>query len=217
MHCIFVHGLGQGPESWKELDNCLAGGMQTKFPALSDLKGTGAFTYDNLYAGFKAYCSRQDGHLHLCGLSLGAVLALHYAAEHPGKIASLCLIAPQYKMPKRLLQIQDMVFHLMPKAAFAGTGLNKKEMLCLTGTMRKLDFSDRLGNISCPTLIVCGAKDLANRRTSISLSGKIPGAFFREVPGAGHEVNREAPDVLAQMLLHFWREKELVQFPSPGA
>ena len=35
----------------------------------------------------------------LCGLSLGGVLALNYAIEHPEKIKGMVLIATQYKMP----------------------------------------------------------------------------------------------------------------------
>ena len=35
--------------------------------------------------------------LNLCGLSLGAVLALNYAIDFPKKVNSLILIAPQYE------------------------------------------------------------------------------------------------------------------------
>lgn len=207
MQCIFAHGLGQSPESWKELDGYLAGRIQANYPALFELKGNTALTYDKVYARFESYCAGQNGPLHLCGLSLGAVLVLHYAAEHPGKAASLCLIAPQYKMPERLLRMQDMLFHLLPKAAFAGTGLNKTEMLQLTGSMRKLDFTERLKNIACPTLVLCGEKDRANHKAAAALGKAVPGTVFQEIPGAGHEVNSDAPEALAQALLCFWREK----------
>lgn len=50
--------------------------------------------------------------------SLGAVLTLNYAIDHPDKVKALVLIAAQYKMPKKLLKVQNMLFHLMPNSAF---------------------------------------------------------------------------------------------------
>ena len=42
----------------------------------------------------------------MCGLSLGGILALQYAIEHPEHIHALALIGTQYTMPKTLLRIQ---------------------------------------------------------------------------------------------------------------
>jgi pimeloyl-ACP methyl ester carboxylesterase len=51
----------------------------------------------------------------------------------------------------------------------------------------KFDASGRLGEISVPTLVACGAEDIlippANSRL---IAGKIPGARLVEFPGAGH-------------------------------
>ena len=93
MRQIFLHGLGQGPDSWEEVISSL----EDK-PTCLDLysffreKET---TYQNLYQGFSDYCGEEKMPLVLCGVSLGAVLALHYALDHPERVAALLLIAPQ--------------------------------------------------------------------------------------------------------------------------
>ena len=41
-----------------------------------------------------------------------------YCPEHPDKVKALALIAAQYKMPEKLLKIQNMLFRLMPNSTF---------------------------------------------------------------------------------------------------
>ena len=57
-----------------------------------------------MYAAFCDYCGDFSQSLNLCGLSLGAVLALNYAIDFPQRVNSLILIAPQYDMPKFLIE-----------------------------------------------------------------------------------------------------------------
>ena len=56
-----------------------------------------------------------------------AVLALNYAIDHPDKVKALVLIAAQYKMPRKLLKVQNMLFHLMPNSAFKKMGFKKAD------------------------------------------------------------------------------------------
>ena len=46
--------------------------------------------------------------LNLVGLSLGGLLALNYAVQHPAQINSLVLIGTPYEIPKRLLKLQKL-------------------------------------------------------------------------------------------------------------
>ena len=200
MRQIFLHGLGQGPDSWEEVISSL----EDK-PTCLDLysffreKET---TYQNLYQGFSDYCGEEKMPLVLCGVSLGAVLALHYALEHPERVSALLLAAPQYKMPWGLLTAQNLLFRLMPAKAFVEMGLRKKEVIALTNSMNEIDLSPRLGGLPCPALILCGEKDRTNRKAALTLAKALPNARFREMKGAGHELNREVPEELAVI----WRE-----------
>ena len=84
-----------------------------------------AATYGELYAAFSGECDKEHDEIVLCGLSLGAVLVLNYAIDHPNKVKALVLIAAQYKMPEKLLKFQNMLFRFMPNTMFKQFGLQK--------------------------------------------------------------------------------------------
>lgn len=204
MKTIFLHGLGQTPDSWKET---LAGSKTCEYGVCLDLaamiKNTDP-TYQNLYNAFVKECERIDDKIDLCGLSLGSVLALNYAAEHKERVNSLALIAPQYKMPKWLLRFQNIIFRLMPKSMFVQTGFGKDEFIKLCGSMMELDISDLTVNIGCPALIICGERDKANKKASCELAHIMKNAELRIIKNCGHEVNTEAAEELANVLECFF-------------
>lgn len=70
----------------------------------------------------------------------------------------------------------------------------------LCGSMITLDFSHSLTEITCPVLIACGKKDAANQKAAEALTGLLKNAELRMVEGAGHEVNVDAPEALAELL-----------------
>ncbi len=62
----------------------------------------------------------------------------------------------------------------------------------------------RLGEISAPTLVVVGERDLPDFHTiADTLERGIPGARKAALPGAGHMSNMEDPDSFNETVLHF--------------
>lgn len=202
MTTILLHGLGQGPESW----DAAARGLEGKIlrPDLFVPVRGGAVSYREIYQAFAGDCQRLGRPLRLCGLSLGGILALQYALEHPEGVEALALIGTPCVMPKGLLWFQNAVFRLLPGRAFRQMGLSKREVIGLTGSMLDLDFREDLGRIACPVLVLCGERDRANRKAALELRAGIPGAEAAWIPGAGHEVNRDAPEALAEVLREFF-------------
>ena len=205
MNLLLLHGLGQGPGSWDGVLDALGPDPGAACPDLFGLCG-GAPDYPALYAALEDYAGALPEPVLLCGLSLGAVLALDYAIRRPERVAGLVLVAPQYKMPRTLLRLQNAVFRIMPERAFAQTGLGKRDILRLTASMMDLDLRDGLARVDCPALILVGERDSANRKAARELAGLLPRATVREVPGAGHEVNVDAPRELAEALRGFWEK-----------
>lgn len=200
MDVTFLHGLGQSSKSWTETISRLP---KTIHANCFDLFPPGGrIGYSELYHAFETRCGTVPQHL--CGLSLGAVVALNFAIDHGKQVESLVLIAPQYKMPRVLLKVQNLVFQFLPEKSFAETGLNKQDLLYLTSSMKALDFRQKLEQISCPVMIVCGEKDRANQKAARELAGKIPGAKLRILKNAGHEANKDAPAELAALLSSFY-------------
>lgn len=205
---VFLHGLGQTPESWTETITQLKSAGPRLCPNLAELLQGKAPDYQSLYQAVSALCSQAGGTLDLCGLSLGGVLALQYAIEQPRRVRSLVLIAPQYRMPKNLLRVQNLLFRFMPKTAFQSTGFEKESFIRLCGSMMDLDFTSALSAIECPVLVLCGERDSANKKAAVKLTELLPNAEMQEIPGAGHEVNRDAPEKLAGVLSRFSQRME---------
>lgn len=203
MKQVYIHGLGQTPASWEPVLHLLDTSSDAICPDLTKMVSAEDATYSTLYHSFTRFCDGLETPLALCGLSLGAVLSLHYAAEHPEQIHSLALIAPQYKIPKRLLQVQNALFHFMPQFLFQETSFAKSQFIQLCSSMMHLDLSTKLSRISCPTLILYGSRDRANQQACTELAQLLRQAELCIVAGAGHELNREAPEKLAPLLQKF--------------
>ena len=161
-------------------------------------------TYENLYKTFENQCNRMEKPLYLCGISLGAILALQYTLNNPTKVKSLMLIAPQYKMPKSLLVVQNIVFRVLPQTAFCHMGFSKSDMITLTTSMKRIDFTPAIHRITCPSFIICGQKDRVNQNASRMLANTIPNAKLSLVENSGHEVNIDAPSALAGLIKKAW-------------
>ena len=205
MKYIYLHGLGQTPDSWNRVLGYLNAPTNSICPDLAKLVHGREAKYSDLYAAFSALCDTIEDDLTLCGLSLGSVLALNYAIDHPERVKALVLIAPQYKMPRTLLKLQNLLFHFMPKSAFSQTGFQKADFIRLCHSMAELDFSRSLRKVTCPTLILCGEHDRANQKAARMLAGLLKNTQFQLVPGAGHEVNVDAPERLAK-ILKMWKD-----------
>ena len=205
MNYILLHGLGQTSSSWDETIQTLNEDWNIFCPGLSDWILGKQPCYDTLYKAFENYCEQFDDTLCLAGLSLGGILAMQYSIEHPEKVKSLVLIGTQYKMPKRLLKLQNVLFHLMPDSEFSKMGFQKSDFISLCKSMIDLDFSHHLEDIRCKVLVVCGEKDKANKSASLQLAELIPDAEFITILGAGHEVNIDCPFQLGEKLNNFFQ------------
>ena len=204
MRKIFLHGLGQTPDSWQETISRLGLAGGSVCPDLPGLLHGQEADYARLYSAVSKICGSSGEKIELCGLSLGGILALNYAVDRPEKVSSLVLIAAQYKMPKGLLRFQNTVFRLMPQSMFRQTGFGKPEFLRLCGSMSELDFSGSVRRVTCPALVICGERDSANRKAAGELAAALGNAELRIISGAGHEVNVEAPEKLAEILRGFY-------------
>ena len=180
-HTMLLHGLGQNSDSWKQVIDCLPTEQKEELHTPDLFTLTEEISYEGLYRGWEQSCQKLPGRLHLCGLSLGAVLALDYTIRHPQRVESLVLIAGQYRSPKFLLSVQS-----------------KEQMLRLNRLSRQLS------TVRCPVLLLCGEQDKVNRKASEQMLRLLPNARKREIAGAAHEVNLQAPQQLAKELSAFW-------------
>lgn len=198
MTLLFLHGLGQNKESWNQTIRCIAY-KNVECPDLLSIKEEKQ-SFSSLMEALEARYANFDGPLILCGLSLGAILAMEFYMRYPERIKSMVLIAPQYKMPTLLMDIQNLVFRFMPEKVFRKIGIRKENMISISKSMRNLDYRDRIPSIKCPVTIVCGSKDKVNKKAAIVMNRLLPNSNVVIVPGAGHEINLDAPEKLAEII-----------------
>lgn len=204
MKRILVHGSGHRAASWDKAVSYMQDKENILCPDLRDILNGEEASYRNLYAAFAQYCGSAGEQVHLCGLSLGGILALDYALDFPDRVKSLVLIGTPYKVPRLVFAVQNIVFKLLPGSAFSGMAFDKKDTFALGSSMKGLDFSGRVQGVKCPVLVVCGEKDGANMKAAQYLGQNIPGARLEIVEKAGHVVNEEAPEALARLLNGFY-------------
>ena len=198
MKTVLLHGLGQTAQDWKEVVRQLST-SNVDCPELFSATGN-EISYSRILADLERQYSNATEPLHICGLSLGALLALDFAIRHGDKVASLVLIGAQYKVPTFLIDFQNILFRCMPGKSFDGMGLSKNDTIKLSHSMRSLDFTSQLNGLTCPVTIVCGEKDSANLKASKKLNELLPQATLQIVHGAGHEINKDAPEAIAAVL-----------------
>ncbi|MCP8682930.1 alpha/beta fold hydrolase [Clostridioides difficile] len=198
MKTILLHGLGQTAQDWKEVV-CQLSSSNVECPELfSSMENE--ISYPQILGDLERRYSNAKEPLRICGLSLGALLAIDFAIRHGDKVASLVLIGTQYKVPSLLIDFQNLIFRCMPNKAFESMGLSKSNTIKLAHSMRALDFTAQLSGILCPVHILCGEKDSANLKASKKLNEILPKATLQIVPGAGHEINKDAPEAIAAIL-----------------
>ena len=200
MKYILLHGMGQNASSWDKTISYLPDATETACPELSNFFSEDNCNYNKMYSSFCRYCNSFSEPLNLCGLSLGAVLALNYAIDFPQKVSSLILIAPQYNMPKFLLKVQNVLFKFMPESQFKDIGFKKKDFITLTNSMADMDFTSSLNKVNCPVVVICGEKDNVNKKAAIKLASELPNAKFSTIDNSGHKVNVDNPQGLANAM-----------------
>ena len=186
MKTILLHGLGQTEQDWKEVV-CQLSSSNVDCPELfSSMENE--ISYPQILGDLERRYSNVKEPLRICGLSLGALLAIDFAIRHG------------YKVPSLLIDFQNLIFRCMPNKAFDSMGLSKSNTIKLAHSMRSLDFTAQLNNILCPVTILCGKKDTANLKASKRLKELLPQATLHIIPNAGHELNKYAPNMIAEIL-----------------
>ena len=73
--------------------------------------------------------------------------------------------------------------------------------------LRDGDLTPAARAVAVPTLCLCGTEDIATTPELVrSLAALIPGARYRDIPGAGHLPCVEAPEMLAELIREFVQE-----------
>ena len=165
---------------------------------------------------------------HVCGLSIGGMIAMWLAAHAPGRVDRIVLCATSARLgpPERWADrsrrvrevgmtaiVDGVVQHwLTPGYAAEHPELiaRLRAMLAATdpvgyvaccGAIETMDLTGDLGLILAPTLIVSGADDLSiPPNHGAAIAAGVRGSRLEVLPNAAHLLNMEQPDLLSTLL-----------------
>ena len=126
MKLIFLHGLGQSADSWKEVQDLL-----TDYPSEAlELFLSGVGTYKEAKERIYQRLTVETEPFVLIGLSLGAALALELSSYDLPNLQALVLSGCPLKLASNILfYIQLLIFKLLPKRIFEKQGADKALMV----------------------------------------------------------------------------------------
>jgi 3-oxoadipate enol-lactonase len=167
----------------------------------------------------------------LVGTSVGGQIALEFALEQPHRVRALVLCDTALKLGAdefwndRIQKIKEqglafMADKIVPRwfapsfaklhsSAYQGylnmLGRTSADgYIAMCEALREADFTNRLGSLTMPTLVMTGTFDVsAPPSAARALTEAIPNAQFELVGDAGHMTCIEQPRVVAQSIQQF--------------
>lgn len=233
---LFLHGVGSDKTAWRpQLDHFGATRRAIAFdyPGYGESDFRDGATRDDFAAAILAAMDALGiGRAHVCGLSLGGVvaIAMHHAA--PTRCASLILadsfaVHPdgQAIRDRSLSASSDMRSLAEQRAPLLlGAGASEALKSEVIETMARIDPDafvlgaeavwmadqrERVAAIAVPTLVVVGDEDkVTPPALSEALAHAIPGARLEVIAGAGHIANLDSAAEFNRLVDTFIAEVE---------
>ena len=190
MKLIFLHGLGQSAESWKEVQNLL-----TDYPSEAiELFPSGVSSYQKVKERVYQYLAQETEPFVLIGLSLGAALALELSSYDLPNLRALILSGCPLKLSGNILfYLQLLIFKLLPKRVFEKQGADKALMVRVSEELKTLDLREIAKNCPYPTLLICGSQDKPNLSSMKAIQELMSNSQFQIIPDGPHVLNKEKP------------------------
>ena len=236
---LLIHGLGSSARDWD---------LQVEFfskhytVVTVDLRGHGKS--DHPSGRYSIALFSEDIHeliitlkvapVHLMGISLGGLVCLQLAVDHPGIVKTLTVVNAWAKpMPRSFTDRVDIVFRvavirlfgmrmlgrvlsrrLFPKPeheevrremADRWAGNDKKAYLKSLRSVLGWGIYDQLPRIACPTLVVSADQDFIPLTEKCEYVKEIPDARLVVIEDSRHATPVEKPDAFNAQILAFLR------------
>jgi 3-oxoadipate enol-lactonase len=233
-----AHSLATDLTLWDELAAALA----TRFSVLRyDARGHGRTSAPDEPYSFPQLVADLVGLLdalkiertHFVGLSMGGMLAQHFALAAPQRLDKLVVVSSTSRVPVEgramwseriaIARSQGMAAHVEGTLARWFTAPYRAahpEVMARIGKLIRstpvagfagwgaaisgLDITARLGAVTAPTLVVVGAEDPGTPpAASEAIAAAIPGARLEIIPSASHQLVIEQAATFRRLLLEF--------------
>ena len=224
---VFIHGAGGTHRHWGYQLQALTG-VNLYAPDLPGHGRSGGESRTSIagYAEFLSSFLEALGltRTTLVGHSMGGAIGQHFALNHASKVGKLILVGTGARLRvlpsflEGLLNDFESAVEMILGYAYSHNApqelvdLGRREWLAnppetLHGDFLacdKFDMMDSMGEIRCPTLLICGEEDrLTPPKYSQFLQEHIADAVLTIIPGAGHLVMLEQPEQVSVAIEEF--------------
>jgi 3-oxoadipate enol-lactonase len=235
---IFLHGVGSDKSVWRpQLDHYGANrrAIALDYPGYGESELVEGATRDDFAASILAAMDALGiDRAHVCGLSLGGVIAIAMHAAAPSRCASM-IIADSFAVhpdgqgiyDRSVAASQAMTMRELAEARsglLLGSAASDELRREVVETMAAIDpwvyrvgaeavwladQRDRASAISVPTLIIVGDEDgITPPSLSEELKQLIPGSRLEVIAASGHLANAEQPERFNDLVDRFLAEIE---------
>ncbi len=159
-------------------------------------RGTAPFTIEQFSEDLYDFCkTHRINRAVILGFSDGANIAMKFAAKHPDAVSALILNGGNLNPGgvKRTTQFPIEVGYKIAKH-FAAKSKNAERNAEMLGLMvNEPNIKPReLAEITCPTLVICGTRDMIKESRSKEIAAGIPNAQLKIITG-NHFISNKRP------------------------
>lgn len=234
---LLLHGAYLSRRAWQPQ---LRGPLAQHFHLLApDLRGHGAdrtpgpYSVEGWAQELLTWLDRLEvEQVHVCGHSLGGMVAQQLALTAPQRVRSLLLVETSYGTRSTPLErrLTDLTLPLLARwplrgqaAAFAlayaphnrplreyvqaelqAFESRPQDYLAIWQAVTAFDSRAQLSRLTVPTRMVVGGRNLQTHAQARAMAALIPGARLEVVRGAGHLVPLERPAIFSALAGEFW-------------
>jgi len=202
---VLLHGSGRASRMWDPALADLSAEWHVLAPDLPGFgRSEGPFTIGGAAQAVCGMIAVQTAPVHLCGLSLGGVIAVRAAAQLGSQVASLVLtgtpVVPSRDLPAALRRFRRLPAPLLPLFSDV-TG--RAEWLRMLDELEHTDLRGYLPQVTAPVLVACGSRDWRAMPAACELAGGVPGGRLWIAPHQGHSWPSTSPELFSKVVTGF--------------
>jgi pimeloyl-ACP methyl ester carboxylesterase len=202
---VLLHGSGRASRMWEPTLADLAADWHVLAPDLPGFgRSDGPFTVAGAVRAVSGMIAVQTAPVHLCGLSLGGVVAVRAAAQLGAQVASLVVtgtpVVPGRDLPAALRRFRRLPGPLLPLFSDV-TG--RAEWLRMLDEIEHTDLRGYLPQVTAPALVVCGSRDWHAMPAACELAGGLPEGRLWIAPHQGHSWLSTSPELFSKVVTGF--------------
>lgn len=202
---VLLHGSGRAGRMWEPALAGLSGEWHVLAPDLPGFgRSGGPFTVAGAAQAVGDIIAVQTAPVHLCGVSLGGVVAIRAAAQLGSRVAGLMVtgtpVVPARDLPAALRRFRRLPGPLL--SLFSDVG-GRGEWLRMLDELEGTDLRRFLPQVTARALVVCGSRDWRAMPAACELAGGLPGGRLWIAPHQGHSWPSTSPELFRRVFTGF--------------